>query len=173
MVSTLLEICNYLPHFYVLMFIVSIGTMKQQTSLSITIILVALAEFIMDSVSGPLLSAMSDKSIEYVVRASIWTSFWCLFYLACVFVFQKFHEWLNLTKNRILISVQLLFGSLSILELARYLDAMLLKTDFIKTIYAAGIPIIGLTIGIYLFSELLLSIKATYANRSDNINRSF
>ncbi len=178
MISTIKELCEHLPYLYLVIFIVSLGTSKQQTSLSITVILMATSEFIISSVNGPLLAALNDKSIEYVVRVSAWTSFWCLFNLTYVCILQKCHEWLNLGKGRVLITAQVSFGVLSLFELLRFLDAMFfnvvsINNVSVKDIYTASIALIGMFVGIYLLVELLLSIKDSHVHRVNRLHRTF
>lgn len=176
MISTLQGVCDYLPHLYMVMFMVSIGTTKQQTSLSIIVILLSVTEFAMNSVAGPLREALNDKSIEYVVRLSAWIMFWCVVNFLVVLILQKSHEWLNLAKGRVLTTVQVMYGVLVILQLEYFINAMFIKAPILNTIHYAGIPATTLIIGVYLLFELILSLKANYANRDDNsddFNRSF
>ena len=71
-VPILLEIRDWLPFLYSLLFVVSIGVFKKHTSLSLIVVLLALFEFISNAITLPLLDIMNDKSIDYVIRLSAW-----------------------------------------------------------------------------------------------------
>ena len=164
-ISTFRELCSALPYLYVLMFMLCIGVQKQLSSLSITIILVACAEFIMDTAASPLLTALNDKTITYEVRASIWAISWCYMYAIAVYAFEKSHHWLNIQKGKELFVIQLLFGFSAVLELFDYINLMVFKFPSLFVIYEIGLPALGLAIGLYLITQLLLSIKDRYVNR--------
>ena len=167
MIATLNELCNYLPYLYVVMFLLCIATSKKLTSLSITIILIACAEFIIDAVAPPLSAISSDRTLEYVVRVSVWTGFWTFSYMIIGIVLHKSHDWLNLVKGRAVKQVHYLLAGLAALEWLGYVNAFFIKQEFIKTLYALGIPALGLLLGVYLFIELGLSIKDKYVNRTN------
>lgn len=159
---TLQELCNYLPYLYVLMFILGIGIHKQLSSLSIIIILMACAEFIMDTTGSSLLKALSNRGLADGVGMSIWALFWCYLYAMAVLVFEKSHHWLNLSKGRELITIQALFGLATVIQIIDFVNIMVFQIQAIYIVYEAGIPLIGLAIGVYLLAELLLSIKDNY-----------
>jgi len=154
-----------MPYLYVFMFLLCIGVQKQLSSLSVTIILVACAEFAMDALASPLLTALNDKSMTYEVRMSMWALFWCYLYAFIVLAIEKSHHWLNIGKGRALFFVQVLFGISAILELIEYVNALVFKTGILAEVYDFGLPTIGLAIGLHLITQLLLSIKDRYVNR--------
>lgn len=166
-ISTVRELCNYLPYLYILMFVLSLGLYKQLTSLSLTIILVACAEIFMDAIASPLLTALNDKSVDAIIRLGIWLMFWCYFYALCVYALEKSHIWLNISKGRTLVIIESVFGVLILFELLYFANAFFIQSNAVKAVYHAGLPFAGLSMGVYLFSELLLSIKDHYVSRSN------
>lgn len=172
MIATLIELCNYLPYLYIAMFVGCIGITKKLTSLSITIILMACTEVLLDAAEIPLFSLVSDKSLEYEVRVGIWLMFWTTCYFVAVFILQKFHDWLNLVKGRAVYRVQALLTAAIAVELITFTNTIFIKTTFIKQMYTAAIPILGLLIGVYLFIELGLSIREKYADHNIITGRS-
>lgn len=171
MIATLIELCNYLPYLYIAMFVGCVGIDKKLTSLSVTIVLMALVEVLLDAAEIPLYSLVSDQSIEYEVRDGIWTMFWSFCYLFAVFIMQKFHDWLNLVKGRAVYRVQALLTAAIGIETITFANTVFLKTTVIKQMYAAAIPVIGLLIGVYLFIELSLSIREKYARHATATSR--
>lgn len=165
-IVTVKELCNFLPYLYILLFVLSIGVHKQISSLSITIILVACAEFIMDAVAGPLFTAVSDTSVDDVIRLSVWMLFWCYFYGLCVYVLEKSHIWLNISKEKILVIIESGFALLILFELLYFANAFFIESIHIELFYNAGLPLVGFSMGIYLSFQLLLSIKDHYVSRT-------
>jgi len=163
MIATLNELCNFLPYLYFGMFLVCIGIAKKQTSLSITIILMSCAEFIMDAAAPHLFNFAMDRSIEYEVRVGIWMLFWSYCFMFFALILQKSHDWLNLVKKRAVYIVQALLAALAGVEWITFTNTVFLKTVFIKQMYTAAVPVLGLVIFVYLFIELSLSIKEKYA----------
>lgn len=166
LIFILRELCKYLPYLYILMFIVSIGIHKTMSSLALTVILLACAELIINSITHPLRIALYDQSVDTVIRLSIWLLFWCYFYALCVFILEKSHVWLNISKNHTLVVTESLFAAMIILELLHFTTAFLLTNSDIRSIYHLGIPLISLSMGIFLFCQFLLSIKDHYVSHS-------
>ena len=171
MIATLIELCIYLPYLYIAMFVGCIGVAKKLTSLSITIVLMACAEVVLDAAEIPLFAFVSDKSIEYAVRVGIWMLFWSYCYLLAVFILQKSHDWLNLVKGRAVYRVQALLTTAVGVEVLTFINTMFIKTAFIKQIYTVAIPLLGLLIGVYLFIELILLIREKYADHTRAVSR--
>ena len=164
-ISTARELCNYLPYLYVFMFLLCIGVQKQLSSLSITIILVASAEFIMDNVASPFLSFLNNNTFGYDVKMSMWSLFWCYMYAGIVLFLNKSHQWLNITKETKVKVVQYLFTVLALIQVIDYLNIFLLKSEHLSFVYEFGTPATGLAIATFLLYQLLISIKDHYVNR--------
>lgn len=154
-VPILLEIRDWLPFLYSLLFVVSIGVFKKHTSLSLIVVLLALFEFISNAITLPLLDIMNDKSIDYVIRLSAWVGFWVLSNRLIIELLQRAHEWLNITKGKELVMVQGAYiGLISLLAL-HYIDRVFTRSDIINVVYQFGIPTINLSIAGYLLFAML------------------
>lgn len=165
-IYSLKELCKYLPYIYTLLFFLNIAVHKKMSSLSITLILVACAEFIIDSITSSPLMALNDPSVEVIIRLSTWLLFWCYFYALCVFLLEKSHVWLNVSKSRTLVITESVFAVLIALELLHFTMAYFFQNSHLVSIYHFGVPIIRLSMGVYLLSQFLLSIKDHYVSRT-------
>ena len=74
-----LNIAKSLPYLYTLLFVVSIGTTKHLSSLSITVVVLALAEFFSATLNAPFIELIYDQDIEFVLRVGIWVIVWSIF----------------------------------------------------------------------------------------------
>ncbi len=165
--TILLEIGDYIPYLYSLVFLVSIAMSRKLTSLSIIVILLAVAEFAMHSARDPIRELLNDKTIEYIVRLSAWIVFWTLVDLFIIIVLQKVHQWLNLAKTRELMVVQGCYLLIMCLHLMFFVNAWFVQISFIDTAYRLAIPIVNITIAVYLLVELLLYARNSRADKTD------
>jgi len=154
-VPILLEIRDWLPFLYSLLFVVSIGVFKKHTSLSLIVVLLALFEFISNAITLPLLDIMNDKSIDYVIRLSAWVGFWVLSNRLIIELLQRAHEWLNITKGKELVMVQGAYIGLISLLAIDFINQITFKTIVIDVLYRFGIPTINLSIAGYLLFAML------------------
>lgn len=158
-IQLLLEIRDWLPYIYSLLFVVSIGVFKKQTSLSIIVVLLALFEFTSNSITLPLLELMNDKSIDYVYRLSAWVGFWMLYVYAQIVLLQKAHIWLNVTKGKELVFVQSGLLGIILLFMLYFTNAMFLKSKVVAYIPQFGIPALNLSIAGFLLFAMLKQVE--------------
>ncbi|MCY7295049.1 hypothetical protein [Alteromonas sp. a30] len=150
-----------MPFIYSLLFVVSIRSFKQYTSLSVIVVLLALFEFASNAVTLPLLNALNDKSITYFYRLSAWVGFWILVDAAIIQTLQKAHVWLNVSKGKELVIVQWAYTVLICLLTMYYLNALSLNSEIIARIPQIGIPIINLSLAGYLLFVAIKKLELT------------
>lgn len=161
-----LEIGSYLPYLYSLLFVVSIGIFKKHTSLSLIIVILALAEFAMEATTLPLLSTLNNKSIEYVIRLGVWVLFWGMVDLLIIWLLQKTHIWLNISKGKELKFVQGAYILLIALLLVHFINRVVTEISIVDLVYHFGVPIINFTIAAYLLFNVLKHMELAWKRPS-------
>ena len=158
-IQLLSEIRDWLPYIYSLLFVVSIGVFKKQTSLSIIVVLLALFEFTSNGIFTPFLELVNDKSTAYVYRLSAWVGFWMLYVYAQIVLLQKAHVWLNVTKGKELVFVQSGLLGIIILFMLYLTDRLFIKNDLLHQVYQFGIPALNLSIAGFLLFAMLKQVE--------------
>lgn len=161
-----LEIGSYLPYLYSLLFILSIGIFRKHNSLSLIVVVLAIAEFAMITVRDVLVEVMLDKSIEYVIRLGVWVLFWSIVDLFIIWLLQKSHEWLNLTKGKELKTVQGAYILLIGLHFVMFINRMIIQVEPLDMLYQFGVPIINFTIAAYLMFNVLKQMELAWKRPS-------
>ena len=149
-----LNIAKSLPYLYTLLFVVSIGTTKHLSSLSITVVVLALAEFFSATLNAPFIELIYDQDIEFVLRVGIWVIVWSIFSFLVVLILQKCHEWTNTSKGIELKIVQAAYVISIVLHTLMFVNQMLVHLTFLDRIYNFGIPFINFSIAGYLLLQV-------------------
>lgn len=161
-----MELDSYLSYLYSGLFLVSLAVFKKHTSLSITIVLLALAEFVMQGITMPLLQIVSDKSTPYIIRLGVWLMTWICIDLFVVYMLQKAHEWLNLSKGIELQIIQGAFIAFMVLHLIHFIDRMLIRSDVLGLCYQFGIPLLNFSIAGYLVFHVFKHLEFSWKPQS-------
>lgn len=157
--ALLTEIHVVVPYLYSLLFLVSIGVFKKNTSISIIVVILALFEFIASSITFPFLEFLDGDDIPYYMAMALWVGFWVSVDVFIIYILQKAHFWLKINKGPELVYVQGAYlGLISLLAL-HYINRMIIKVDAIDLIYHYGIPAINLSIAGYLLFALLKQME--------------
>lgn len=137
---------------------VSIGVYKCATSLTIVSVILALGEYSQEVIKRPLWEFVADNSYDYDLRIMAWVGVWVVTYTIMIVTLHKLHIWLNVTKSKEARVVQwILTGSL-ILQILKYLDEILISSKAMLMLYQFGIPIINLSLAVYVLYVLLRKI---------------
>lgn len=154
-----LEIDSYLPFLYTLLFLLSAATSKKLNSASIIVVFLALAEFVMQSVTGPLLTYLNEVKLTYAFRLCAWVAFWVTVARLQIYLLQKLHVWLNVSKGRYLEVVQYGISSIIALFLIDLINQLIFKVEALDLLYRLGVPFINFAIAGYLLYAVLKNVE--------------
>ncbi|MCY7295834.1 hypothetical protein [Alteromonas sp. a30] len=150
-----LSIAKSLPYLYTLLFVFSVGTTKHLSSVSIIVVILALAEFFSATLNTPLIRFIYDQDVEFVLRVGFWVILWSIFSFLVVLILQKCHEWTNTSKGKELRIVQGAYVISIVLHLLMFLNQMLIHMSILDRVYNFGIPFINFSIAGYLLLQVL------------------
>ncbi len=148
----------YFPFLYSVLFFVSIGVLKRTTSLALTVLVLALAEFTMSAIRDPVWAFASDQSINYEVRLAAWYGCWFLCNIVIAFVIQYIHVWLNITRGREASIILLVRMGFVVMHFISYFNQAFLDVQVIETVYQIGIPMLNLGVAVFLLYSMLRSL---------------
>ena len=153
MIDFLFTFDDYLSYIYALIFFFSLGIYQRVSSILITTSVVGFGEFIMNDIRNPLmdLALSSDRTLG----VTYWVATWLACYFIMVLTITQLHIRSNIAKTRGTQRVMWFFCALSLLQIARYLSAVTIKSPFIHEIYQYGIPALNICIGVSLVATLL------------------
>lgn len=155
----LLNLGSYLPYLYTVLFLLSAGISKKLTSLSIIVVFLALAEFVMYPINGPLLAYFNELGLTYTYRLCAWVVFWVAIARLQIHLLQKLHEWLNVSKGKALERVQYGISGIIALFLIDLINQLIFKTEILDWLYRFGVPFINFSIAGYLLFAVLKHVE--------------
>ncbi|MCY7294604.1 hypothetical protein [Alteromonas sp. a30] len=157
--KVLLEIGSYLPYLYTVLFLLSAATSKKLNSASIIVVFLALAEFVMYPINEPLLAYFNEVGLTYTFRLCAWVVFWVTVAYLQIYLLQKLHIWLNVSKGRHLEVVQYGISGIIALFLIVLVNQLFFKVEALELLYRLGVPFINFAIAGYLLYAVLKNVE--------------
>ncbi|UAA40143.1 hypothetical protein KIH87_07295 [Paraneptunicella aestuarii] len=165
---------DYLPFLYTVVFFIGLKAFRQNTSLTMLALVLALAEFSMYVIRDPLWAwANKNPAVPYDIRLLGWYGCWVVCYAAMIILLLKVHEWTNITKSNPVTYVQQALWGQGTLQLIMLANALTFNLKPISLFYQFAIPITNVFIALYVMYAILrntihVDIKVT-ANRNSGL----
>lgn len=145
-----------LPFLLTVVFFVGVKAFRQNTSLTVIAVVLALAEFSMHSIRDPLWGwAHKNSAINYEIRLMGWFGCWIICDLIVLKLLHRTHEWLNITKTKEVKVIQSAYLSLAVFHLIAFSNRTGINVKLIDYMYQFGVPIINLSVALFLLIALL------------------
>ncbi len=169
----LAKLGDFLPYLYSLLFFVSIGVSKRATSLAITVLVLAMAEFFMNGLRDPVLAFASDEQFNYEARLAVWYGCWVVGNVAIVFALQYTHVWLNVTREREASIIILVLMGYVVMHSIGFFNRVFVDIPAISLFYQIGIPTLNVGVAVFLLYSMLgtlFNVDFRFAVRRNNNN---
>lgn len=138
---------------YLLVLLASLYYYRVVNSFVITILIISVTELVMFIIRSPFLEFVRGFEHDYAV--AIWALGWMTCDLLVILIIRITHIRFKLNTSNAAYFVSSSKVALMSLQLIRYVDDQLLKTDFIPSMYQYGVPAINLGVG-FVLSFLLM-----------------
>jgi len=152
MTNFLLSIDNNMFYVYSLALLASILKNREFCSLSLTTLIVLVANLTMLQIRDPLLTfANSTGDMAW----QVWFGAWAMANLFVISSLYLSHRRLNISTSKVSSIVSLHFVALCALQCVGYVDEVYFNTNTLDLVYRFGIPTINISIGITILGFLV------------------
>lgn len=147
---------DYFPFLYTIVFFIGLKAFRQNTSLTVIAVVLALTEFSMYVIRDPLWAwANKNPNVSYDIRLMGWFGCWLICDLLVLQLLHKTHEWLNVTKTKEVQIIQSAYLVLAIFHLIEFSNITSVNFTLVNYAYQLGVPFINISVGLFLLTVLL------------------
>ncbi len=160
MLNSIIDINNFLPFIYAAIFITSLLYFRAFSSLMITSVFFTLLEF-SDSIIDPILWKIVQTDVLLFginMKHEVWAGTWISLNTLVLVLINKSHERLNIAKSNNTQLLCLLLVGVSVFIAIRYINGITIKLEVFSHLYEFALPIINLSMGLFLISALIWNI---------------
>ncbi|UML92124.1 hypothetical protein [Shewanella xiamenensis] len=154
-------ILNLAPYFWMVCFFTLLAgllTRLDKSSL-ITLTIWLVSGLLMDKIA-PLLMEVEDKRIA----RTLWYLTWVVIDIACIALILLTHKQFQLAVSKFTLMVSTTYLALMIVQGARYIDRMVLKTDLLSTFYMYAVPVLNIGVMVFGLVWLLKNLHQSKGN---------